>query len=169
MQENADQAELQLKSEKATKTKFNELKALESYLAKTNANNKSSIFNMLTGNEDNTQIYAFIHQNVTRYSFKELIKFRKRQNYFELLINLLQKALTEDLNTDINEWCTETLTWLTKRNVSIVGASQLIVRKPESFLGARKNSLESENPGDTVSLMTKYKEKANVAGKNGWM
>ena len=35
-----------------TKTKFNELKALESYLAKTNANNRSFVFNMLTGNED---------------------------------------------------------------------------------------------------------------------
>lgn len=162
------QPELQNKmTEKATKTKFNELKALESYLARTNANNKSSIFNMLSGNEDNTQIYAFIHQNVTRYSFKELIKFRKRQNYFELLINLLQKALTEDLNSDINEWCTDTLNWLTKRNVSIAGASQIMVKKTENFLGAKRNSFDSDMPGDNTSLMTthKLKEKAAVSKK----
>ena len=90
---------------------------------------------MLTGNEDNTQIYAFISQNMTRYSFKELIKFRKRPNYFELLTNLLQKALCEELSNDINEWCTDTLNWLSKRNVSIVGAGQIIVKKTDAFLG----------------------------------
>lgn len=134
----------------STKAKFNELKALESYLAKTNANNRSSVFNMLTGNEDNTQIYSFISQNLTKFSFKELVKFRKRPNFFELLISLLHKALSEELTVEINEWALDTLDWLRKRNVAIVGAHQMIVKKNDNLFGMQRKSFDSDV--DSVSL-----------------
>ena len=44
------------KEEKTTHTKLNELRALEMYIAKTNASNKVSYFNMLTGNEDASHV-----------------------------------------------------------------------------------------------------------------
>ncbi len=54
------------KEEKSNQTKLNELKALEMYIAKTNANNKHSYFNMLTGNEDASQVIIF---NESKYLF----------------------------------------------------------------------------------------------------
>ena len=110
---------------------------------------------MLTGNEDNSQIYAFIAQNLTKYSYKELIKCRKRPNFFELLINLLKKALSEDLINDVQEWCLDTLGWLSKRNVSVVGANQIIVRKNDHFLGIRGKSFDESGDDDQAMLAVK--------------
>lgn len=77
------------------------------------------------------KIFAFIAQNPTKATFKELIKFRKRPNYFEYLTNLLQKALTEELSNDINDWALETLEWTQKRNISILGQRLAIIKKPD--------------------------------------
>ena len=99
---------------------------------------------MLTGNEDAAQIYAYIAQNTTKLTFKELIKFRKRANYFEFLVNLLQKALTEELTSDINEWCADTLEWLQKRNASILGPQSIITKKQEGFITVIGNARKSQ-------------------------
>ncbi len=150
-------------NKRSTRKQFNELKALESYLAKQNASNKTSIFNMLTGNEDNTQIYAFIAQNLTKFSYKELVKFRKRPNFFELLINLLHKALAEELTTDINEWCVDTLNWLGKRNLTIAGANQIIVKKNDTFLGNHRRSLDGGGSDDeNNAILAVIREGAKV-------
>lgn len=117
---------------------------------------------MLSGNEDNTQIYAFIAQNITKYSYKELIKFRKRPNYFELLINLLQKALAEELSPDINEWCSDTITWLVKRNLTIAG-NQIMVRKNDMFFGNHRKSFDSSD--EQNSMIAKLKEKKETSKK----
>jgi hypothetical protein len=101
------------------------------YMAKSNAN-RFGYFNMLTGNEDVSQIYAYIAQNQTKYVYKELIKFRKRTNYLEMVIYLMQKALSEDLSQEINEWAVETLDWIEKRNTSILGNNNLFLRKPDA-------------------------------------
>jgi hypothetical protein len=44
---------------------------------------------------------------------------------------LLHKGLTEELSVDINEWCLETLEWLQKRNISILGAQLAVIKKPD--------------------------------------
>jgi hypothetical protein len=72
----ADKTDQGVDNKRSTRKQFNELKALENYLAKQNASNRTAMFNMLTGSEDNTQIYAFIAQNPTKFSYKELVKFR---------------------------------------------------------------------------------------------
>ena len=104
------------------------------FQAKTNAPAKATYFNMLTGNEDVSQIYAYIAQNQTRSSYRELIKFRKRTNYFELLTYLLQKALTEELIQEINEWSTDTLEWMKKRNQTILGIQTSVTRKQDGLV-----------------------------------
>lgn len=60
-----------------------------------------------------------------------MIKFRKRPNYFEYLTNLFQKALTEELSNEINDWALETLEWMQKRNISILGQQLAIIKKPD--------------------------------------
>ena len=119
--------------------KLNELKALEMYIAKVNVPAKATYFNMLTGNEDVSQIYAYIAQNSTKNSYRELIKFRKRTNYFELLTNLLQKALTEELIQEINEWSTDTVEWMKKRNITILGTQTNVTRKQEGVVAVTGN------------------------------
>ena len=117
-------------------SKLNELRALESYIAKTNANasNKNTYFNMLTGNEEVAQIYAYILQNFTKSVYKEIIKFRKRTNYLKFLTVLMQKALNEELNNEINEWSLETIDWLQKRNASILGKQLTTNKKIDGFM-----------------------------------
>jgi len=114
--------------------KLNELKALELFQAKTIAPAKSTYFNMLTGNEDVSQIYSYISINPVKNSYRELLKFRKRTNYFELLTNLLQKALTEELIQEVNEWCSDTLEWMRKRNSTILGIQTSVTRKQDGVV-----------------------------------
>jgi hypothetical protein len=104
------------------------------FQAKSNAPAKTTYFNMLTGNEDVSQIYSYISQNPVKNSYRELIKFRKRTNYFELLTNLLQKALTEELIQEVNEWCTDTLEWMRKRNTTILGVQTNVTRKQDGVI-----------------------------------
>jgi hypothetical protein len=99
------------------------------YIAKANA--RTGFFNMLTGNEDVAQIYSYVAQNPTKYIYKELIKFRKRANYLEMLIYLMHKALAEELTAEVNEWASDTLDWLDKRNASMIGQHAAVLRKPE--------------------------------------
>lgn len=114
--------------------RHNEIKALENQLAKSNLISKNILINMLTGNEDMAKIYSFIINNPTKIAYKELIKFRNRSNFFELLIGLLHKALNEDLSQDITEWYVETVDWLQKRNLSIIGDSILSKKKADLFV-----------------------------------
>lgn len=114
---------------------------------------------MLTGNEDMAQIYSFIVNNPAKVAYKELIKFRKRNNYFEILINLLQKALNEEISHEINEWCLETIDWLQKRNVLILGNSVSGKKK----LDPNTNILQKPNASDIVSDLN---EPSNVSVTN---
>ena len=87
---------------------------------------------MLSGNEDTAQIYAYIVGNPTKQSYRELVKFRRRAAYFEYIVQLLQKALNEELNAqEVNEWCEETLEWMQKRNASILGTQVAVIKKPD--------------------------------------
>ena len=52
--------------------------------------------------------------------------FRKRSNFFEVLLNFLKKALEEELVRDMNEWCFEIFEWLQFRNNTIVGPRQVM-------------------------------------------
>jgi hypothetical protein len=137
-------------------SKLNELKALENYIAKTNATNKGAYFSMLTGNEETPQIYAFIAQNVTKYIFKELNKFRRRNNYFEYLVNLMQKAITEDLIQEVNDWAIDTIDWHEKRNQSILGSQTMITRKGDGVIAVGGNVQKS-----VASVLISETEKAN--------
>jgi hypothetical protein len=119
--------------------KLNELKALEIFIAKSNVTNRNAFFNMLTGNEEAAQIYAYIGNNQSKYAYKELVKFRRRTNYFEFLVSLLQKALSEELTQEISDWSAETVDWLQKRNVSILGTQTAITRKPPDVITVAGN------------------------------
>lgn len=60
---------------------------------------------MLTGNEETAQIYAYIFSNQTKQVYRELVKFRRRAAYFEYIVQLLQKAFTEEMTVqEINEF-----------------------------------------------------------------
>lgn len=120
--------------EKAPTVRQNEIRALENQLAKSNVSTKNAFFSMLTGNEDMAQIYSFIVNNPTKIAYKELIKFRRRNNYFEMLVGLLQKALNEELTQDIADWSLEIIDWLQKRNGSIIGNAAVSKRKPDGFV-----------------------------------
>lgn len=90
------------------RTKGNELKALEVHAAKANIAKNAAYFSMLTGNEETPQIYAYIVSNPTKQSYRELVKFRRRTAYFEYVVQLLQKALTEELSSqELNDWLVE--------------------------------------------------------------
>lgn len=87
---------------------------------------------MLTGNEETAQIYAYIFSNQTKQVYRELVKFRRRAAYFEYIVQLLQKALAEEMTVqEINEWCVDTLEWMQKRNASILGTQVAVTRKPD--------------------------------------
>lgn len=111
----------------------NEIKALENQIAKSNLTSKSVLINMLSGNEDMAKVSSFIINNPTKMVYKELIKFRNRSNYFELLMGLLKKALNEDLLQEITEWSLETIDWLQKRNHSIIGDAVLPKKKADGL------------------------------------
>ena len=100
---------------------------------------------MLSGNEEVAQIYAYIAQNPTKLIYKELIKFRKRANYFELLVHLFHKALSEELTSDISEWFTDTLDWVQKRNMSILGSNIIFSKKQEGFLTIGGNATKTQS------------------------
>lgn len=114
-------------------SKGTELKALEVHAAKSNINkNAAAYFSMLSGNEETAQIYAFIFANPSKLVYRELVKFRRRTAYFEYIVQLVQKALAEEMSVqEINEWCTDTLEWMQKRNASILGTQVAVIRKPE--------------------------------------
>ncbi|RNA01420.1 cilia- and flagella-associated 54 [Brachionus plicatilis] len=130
----AKQKKMKKQDEKAPTVRQNEIRALENQLAKSNVSTKNAFFSMLTGNEDMAQIYSFIVNNPTKIAYKELIKFRRRNNYFEMLVGLLQKALNEELTQDIAEWSLEIIDWLQKRNGSIIGNAAVPKRKPDGFV-----------------------------------
>lgn len=95
---------------------------------------------MLSGNEDTAQIYAYIVGNPTKQSYRELVKFRRRAAYFEYIVQLLQKALNEELNAqEVNEWCEETLEWMQKRNASILGTQVAVIKKPPDVITVSGN------------------------------
>ncbi len=60
-------------------------------------------------------------------------------------MSLLHKALAEELTADVNEWCLDTLNWLGKRNVAIVGPGQILTKKNDTFLGNRRRSLDASD------------------------
>lgn len=149
-------------------SKLNELKALEMFIAKTNAPTKSSYLNMLSGNEDVSQIYAYIANNSSKNAYKEMLKFRRRNNYFELLIHLLQKALNEEHSQEINEWSLETIEWFQKRNFSILGVQSILTRKQEGVIAVTGNAqkqlaadLQSEL-NTTNTNVKKLKKKSKI-------
>jgi hypothetical protein len=131
------------------------------YIAKSNAN-KGSYFNMLTGNEDVSQIYAYISQNATKHAYRELIKFRKRTNYFELLVNLLQKALTEELTQEVNEWAVETIDWLKKRNVTILGAQTNVNRKQDGVITVAGNVNNKQLAAELAAELERNNTRSNT-------
>jgi hypothetical protein len=148
--------------------KLNELKALETYIAKTNANTssqKNSYFNMLSGNEDVAQIYAYILQNQTKSTYKEIVKFRKRTNYFEFLTVLFQKALNEEINQEISEWANETIEWLQKRNSSIIGHQLNLNRKSDTFMIVTNKNFNSDVENETNATPIKNKQKRKKSKK----
>lgn len=118
-------------SDKHSKVKGKELKALDTASAKANAAKATGFFNVLTGSEDVAQIYSYVAQNATKFVYKELVKFRKRSNYMEMFVYLLQKALSEDMHSEVNEWASDTLDWLQKRNANILGSQAVMWRKYE--------------------------------------
>lgn len=131
------------------------------YIAKSNAN-KGSYFNMLTGNEDVSQIYAYISQNATKHAYRELIKFRKRTNYFELLVNLLQKALTEELTQEVNEWAVETIDWLKKRNVTILGVQTNVNRKQDGVITVAGNVANKQLAAELTAELERNNTRSNT-------
>lgn len=165
----ASKGKAKVKRNEEKSLKLNELKALEVFIAKSNVTNRNAFFNMLTGNEEAAQIYAYIANNQSKYVYKELVKFRRRTNYFEFLINLLQKALNEELTQDINEWSFETVDWLQKRNASILGVQTVITRKPEviTVAGNIQKPLTNELIQETERLNNNNTQLSTVAGGRG--
>lgn len=103
------------------------------YAAKSNINKNAAVyFNMLSGNEETAQIYAYVFSNPTKQVYRELVKFRRRTAYFEYVVQLLQKGLTEELAPqEMNEWFVDTFEWMQKRNASILGTQVAVIRKPD--------------------------------------
>ncbi|CAF0895749.1 unnamed protein product [Brachionus calyciflorus] len=156
-EENSENKQKKVKKseEKPQNTKQNELKALENHVAKSNLLAKNVYFTMLTGNEDMSQIYSFISNNSPKTAYKELLKFRKRNNYFEIIVNLLQKALNEEITHEITEWSLETIDWLQKRNASILGISDQIKKKHDGLVTLAGNSQKPFN-SDIVSEVNEF-------------
>ena len=126
--------------------KNDELKALELYLSRTAK--IANVYAILNGNEDTTFIYGFISHSPTKFVYKELTKFRKRTTYMELLVYYLHKAVTEDLITEIREWCNDTADWLVRRNTAILGNRAVIVKKPGGVITVAGNLQLSSSLGD---------------------
>lgn len=113
--------------------KSQELKALEIYAASKSTENKNFNFpNILSGNEDAAQIYAYVEFSPTKHSYRELLKFRRRANYFEYMVQLIEKALNEEFTStkDVNEIFIETFEWMKKRNASLLGVQLNVYKKP---------------------------------------
>jgi hypothetical protein len=110
---------------------------------------------MLNGNEEPFQIYAYVlHTHSLRLVYKELVKFRRRANYFELLGFFLQKALGYGSHStdDVDNWCVDTLEWLRKRDASLWGVkSQRAADELEADLSDPSKSAAPQ----TKSILTK--------------
>ncbi len=141
---NANQAQ---SDENKPTVKNDEWKAIELYLARSAAK-QNTIYSMLNGNEDTTFIYGFISQTPTKYAYKELIKFRKRTSYMELLVYFLQKGMSEELNTDIREWCVDTQEWIQRRNVAILGNRSIVTKKAGGVVTVAGNQQLTSSFGD---------------------
>ena len=136
--------------------RFLESKALETHWARTS----SSMFpTQLTGGEDVAMIYAFIEQNDTVLVYKDLSCLRKRADYFEILVVYLQKALAEDLHTNVNEFCEENFEWLQERNVQIVGKKQQLSKK-NIFAKLRNSATSIDQEKPTFNVNSKLKAKS---------
>jgi hypothetical protein len=114
--------------EEKVSTKNDEWKALELYMSRTTKT--PNVYAILNGTEDTTFIYGFISHSPTKYVYKELVKFRKRTSFMELLVYYLHKAMTEELINDIRDFCSDTEDWLLRRNIAILGNRAVITKKP---------------------------------------
>lgn len=150
------------KSDKSLRTlKTLELRAYETYTIRENPTiTKHTTFMTFTGNEDFALINAHIQQNSAKLIYKDIVLFRKRSNFFEILLSFLQKALEEELVKDINEWCFDIFEWLQLRNNTIVGPRQVMV-KSNAGLKALFNfeqpedAENAENDENKVTLIPK--------------
>lgn len=142
------------KNEKSTKnTKSLEFKALDSFLTRGNFTSKTININF-TGNEDTSVIFAYIQQNSAKLIYKDIVMFRKRSNYFDILLKFLQKALDEELVKDVNEWCYDTFLWHQNRTASILGPRQARQKplKTDFDMKSSLNLTEDSIEGEVIEL-----------------
>lgn len=147
------------------KYKNDELKALELDLAR--AHRQNIQYNVLNGNEDSPFLYAFIAQSPTKFVYRELIKFRRRTTYMEVLVYYLHKALTEELLNEVFEWCADTQDWLQKRNQAILGSKASVTVKPGGVVavagGTQISSMGDFNDNESKKTQQKGQVPTNAA------
>ena len=108
----------------------------------------NTMYALMTGAEDTTFIYGFIAHSPTKYAYKELTKFRKRTSYMELLVYYLQKAMTEELISDIRDFCNDTDDWLLRRNIAILGNRAVVTKKPGGVVTVAGNQQLTSSFGE---------------------
>ena len=130
-----------------------------------------SVYAIMNGTEDTTFIYGFISHSPTKYAYKELIKFRKRTSFMELLVYYLQKAMTEELIHDIRDFCVDTDDWLLRRNIAILGNRAVITKKPGGVvtvagnqqltgsLGEFEEKKGAKNSSSSIGNFTTFKKR----------
>jgi hypothetical protein len=99
--------------------KSEELKALEAVILQLSTGSKIEEQD-ITGAEDPNILYVVVATMSSQQAYKEVAKFRRRTRYLEFLVRVVQKAFHEGHRDLVLEWAEETLSWLNRRNETII-------------------------------------------------
>lgn len=97
-----------------------EIRALEIYTLKLQREMMADCNNELTGNEDVVIMNAVVSTLPIPQAYKEVVKFKRKAQFFEAFVGILGRALLEGSCENVLEWVKETMSWLTKRNEIIL-------------------------------------------------
>ena len=97
-----------------------EIRALEIYTLKLIREVSTECNNELTGNEDVVMMNAVVSSLPIPLAYKEVVKFKRRAQFFEAFVGILGRALKEASHEYLLEWIKETIGWLTRRNEIIL-------------------------------------------------
>ncbi|KTG47578.1 hypothetical protein cypCar_00019462 [Cyprinus carpio] len=105
----------------------------------------------LTGQEDPVVLYMVIENSPLQHAFKEVMKFKQKSCFLELVVHLLKKALLEDELDLVLQWEQSILDWLSRRD--------------EALFGLKKHSsLPGEEFKDFTTSVIEYNTKKQKGG-----
>jgi hypothetical protein len=142
----------------ADENKTQQFKALEAFVMKYHHSMDDVD---LSGGEDPIILHYMIASYPSITAHKEVMKFKRRPHYLEMLVHLVNTTLAKGHHDRVMEWLGEGFLWLSKRNEVLLNP-----RKDQSGTGkgrlAKPSNLFSAGPSKID--LKKSSQKLNTAG-----